>query len=482
MNRFEALQIADEYYLTSEEHLNKYEYVKAIQYADSAMELFAYFEEYYKMCKTLNLKGKIISAQGNETASLEKYLEGLEIAEEYGFNDMISVFYNNIGFRYDYIDQYDKALDYFKKSYVYFKKIDKNKSDYINRLGMILNLNFFDIYVKQDKVELMEKHLSKFKHYLYKDNNISLIESYKEAVILRDGYLALMKNQLEVVNKKIEELMASVNEHLDDEAIWDEFPSLIEFLLDSKNYKEAEYIINEYEFKAEKIKDIDAVINALKYKIKLLKELERIEEYKETCAKYYEYWEDKDVLNRQEKAYALDFKIAIRKIDAARKKAENLLEIDSLTKIKNRYSLYKEARESFVHAYVNKKRIILGILDVDSFKEINAEIGHVGGDMALKTVASKISKAIVGYGTVYRLGGDEFVVVFKDIEAYEVKKIAIQIKEELKRIPINISQGYIRFCPKEDEVLDDVIKRADRLLYDVKDNGKDSFMLVDEDC
>ena len=245
MNRNEALKIADEYYAIGEECLKKYEYVKAVQYADSAMELYSYFEEYYKICKTLNLKGKILGGKGNETASLEKYLEGLEIAEENEYNDMISVFYNNIGFRYDYIEQYDKALIYFQKAYVYFKKLNEKQEAKHSRLGVILNLNFFDIYVRQKDIELMEVHLDKFKFYLYKDNDQELMDDYYEAIILRDAYLALAKNQIDIVKTKTVELLGRVNNHLDDEVIWDDYPALIEFLIEAKFYEEAECIVNQ---------------------------------------------------------------------------------------------------------------------------------------------------------------------------------------------------------------------------------------------
>ena len=93
MDKIAAIQIADEYYVTGRLAYEKNEYQKAVQFADSAMELYSYFDEKYKICKTLDLKGKILGRNGNETASLEKYLEGLEIAEQNDFYDLLVMFY-----------------------------------------------------------------------------------------------------------------------------------------------------------------------------------------------------------------------------------------------------------------------------------------------------------------------------------------------------------------------------------------------------
>jgi hypothetical protein len=92
MDKIIAIKIADEYFESGYLAYDKNEYLKAIQFADSAMELYSYFNETYKICETLNLKGKILGGKGNETASLEKYLEGLAIAEENKFFDLLTVF------------------------------------------------------------------------------------------------------------------------------------------------------------------------------------------------------------------------------------------------------------------------------------------------------------------------------------------------------------------------------------------------------
>lgn len=482
MDKIAAIKIADEYFESGNIAYDKNEYHQALQFADSAIELYSYFEEKYKICEILNLKGKILGITGNETASLEKYLEGIEIAEENKFYDLLTIFYNNIGFRYEYIEQYDKAIRYYKRASTYFKKLDKKKTLNINELGIKLCFNFFDMYLQKKEMEKVDKFYKEIKIYLHKIENIAIKKSFSNALILREGKLAWILKDYITMEKKINEIMILLEKKFFDKFVWYEYPMVVDFLLESEHYEECEKVIEHFIKEANIKKNMEARISAVKLKMQLYKKQNKTKKYKDICVTYTELLEDKDVILKKEKGYALDFKIAIRKIDAARKKAENLLEVDSLTKIKNRYSLNIEANEILKYASNKNEQVILGILDIDGFKDINDKLGHVGGDKVLISVAKTIQEAVNRYGVVYRLGGDEFIVLFKNIEAFIIEKIANSIKEKLMEIPISVSQGYVRFVPKKKEKIDDIIIRADKLLYQVKEKGKDGFLIIDEDC
>jgi len=482
MDKVAAIRIADEYFETGYIAYEKNEYIKAVQFADSAMELYSYFDEKYKICETLNLKGKILGGKGNETASLEKYLEGLEIAEENKFNDLLIVFYNNIGFRYEYIKQYDKALEYYKIANTYFKKIQKDISPKKDEYGIKLSFNFFDMYLQKRDMKKVDFYYSKIKYYLDRLDNEKIKQFFIGAITLREGMLAWINKDFITMKIKIEEIMILLKESFFDEYLWLEYPLLVDFLLESKHYEKCEKVIEHYIFEANKKDDVEAKISAIKLQMQLFKKQEKVKEYKEACVKYVELMENKDMLIKKEKGFALDFKISIRKIDAARKKAEKLLEIDSLTKIKNRYSFNKEIEGYFLDANKKKQHVILGILDIDSFHEVNLLLGHVGGDRVLVATAKIIKDALGEYGIVYRLGGDEFVVFCNAIDIPKAEIIANKIKEGLKEIQITISQGYISFIPKKVEIIDERIAKADKFLYQVKMNGKDNFKVIDIDC
>jgi diguanylate cyclase (GGDEF)-like protein len=149
---------------------------------------------------------------------------------------------------------------------------------------------------------------------------------------------------------------------------------------------------------------------------------------------------------------------------------------DSLTGLFNKYTLdyhYGERyRRPDFHALY---------LDLDDFKTVNDRIGHVGGDAVLSAFAAILRGHEREYDRFYRIGGDEFVGLFFRSEE-EIRKLAADIVAATRNIPVppgakrpTVSVGIVRATKRED-----VIAKADQVMYHVKRSGKDNFLYTVE--
>lgn len=122
----------------------------------------------------------------------------------------------------------------------------------------------------------------------------------------------------------------------------------------------------------------------------------------------------------------------------------------------------------------------VAICDVDNFKRVNDQYGHGVGDRVLRTVARLIEGACAGH-LVARLGGEEFVVLFEQIETDEAARILDDTRDVLAArhfklretdAPIgriSFSAGIASGTREADEL---PMKRADKLLYEAKNAGR----------
>lgn len=156
---------------------------------------------------------------------------------------------------------------------------------------------------------------------------------------------------------------------------------------------------------------------------------------------------------------------------------------DSLTGLPNRSLFYDRIHHGISRAKRSNNKLVLMLLDLDRFKNINDSLGHDAGDLLLKALAQRLYEGIRDMDTVARLGGDEFVIVLEDIlDMEDVNYIANKLLLNLSR-PINIlgheiattvSIGVSVF-PQDGETTDELLKHADIAMYKAKEDGKNKF-------
>jgi diguanylate cyclase (GGDEF)-like protein len=125
----------------------------------------------------------------------------------------------------------------------------------------------------------------------------------------------------------------------------------------------------------------------------------------------------------------------------------------------------------------------LALLDIDFFKKVNDTHGHDVGDEVLIVFASRLAEAFGHKFTVARFGGEEFVVAFKGLdidktttlmEAFRQHNEQKSIKTSAGELIVTFSCGLAAFG---DELIDDVLIRADEALYEAKQQGRNRIVM-----
>lgn len=169
-----------------------------------------------------------------------------------------------------------------------------------------------------------------------------------------------------------------------------------------------------------------------------------------------------------------------------KRKLEELATQDPLTGLPNRRLL--EDRFSLLAAAArrSKKSAAVLSLDLDKFKDINDAYGHAAGDAVLVEAAVRLRASLRKADTVARVGGDEFVVLLGDVDTDDAAlEVANKILQSFRR-PLVLSGNAIAFSasigvalfPSDGGVLEDLLRKSDKALYDVKARGRDGCGLA----
>jgi diguanylate cyclase (GGDEF)-like protein len=154
---------------------------------------------------------------------------------------------------------------------------------------------------------------------------------------------------------------------------------------------------------------------------------------------------------------------------------------DHLTGLLNNRSFYEVAQNYLCIMKRRKSPFSIAFIDLDNFKEINDQYGHDAGDEALKDFAESIVSTLRVTDKAARFGGDEFVVMFPDTDSASIdiimKKINERVKARMSAYNYNLSfSAGVICCSESVHTIDELVKMADKLMYDVKSNGKNSFV------
>ncbi len=164
---------------------------------------------------------------------------------------------------------------------------------------------------------------------------------------------------------------------------------------------------------------------------------------------------------------------------------ENKANYDNLTELANR-NLFSYTLTNYINeAAVNDETVALFFIDLDSFKAVNDTLGHDVGDDVLVTMADVLRGIKVEEDMLpVRLGGDEFTIIVKNQTIEQIEDIARYINKHTN-IPITTDAGTINVStsigisiyPTISKNEDDLLKDADVAMYDVKNNGKNNFVI-----
>lgn len=159
--------------------------------------------------------------------------------------------------------------------------------------------------------------------------------------------------------------------------------------------------------------------------------------------------------------------------------------IDFLTGIFNRRAFLANLSKEIRRAYRYGHELSLLYLDIDHFKEVNDEWGHLAGDAVLKMLTVLCAEEIRDVDTLGRMGGEEFGIVLPETSLEPARQVAERIAERVRRnvlpkdgkaLTFTVSLGVAQLQPGQS--LEDFMHQADRALYSAKRLGRDRVVVA----
>jgi diguanylate cyclase (GGDEF)-like protein len=164
---------------------------------------------------------------------------------------------------------------------------------------------------------------------------------------------------------------------------------------------------------------------------------------------------------------------------------EELSVRDPLTRLYNRRQLESRLEEELPRVRRGHPVAVL-MMDLDRFKSVNDEHGHLAGDEMLRRIAAAIQESTRAIDVVGRFGGDEFVAILPDTDAEQARVVAERLVRTVRSIgeglnakrPVTVSVGIAVAQPEEDGLT--LMNSADDAAYRAKAAGGDRFAFAQE--
>ena len=157
---------------------------------------------------------------------------------------------------------------------------------------------------------------------------------------------------------------------------------------------------------------------------------------------------------------------------------------DALTGVGSRYAFDLNSKYFFEKAKREDRIISIAMLDLDWFKKINDDFGHLAGDKLLRIVCQTCDKSLRTTDFIARYGGDEIVILFPDTSPETSEKIVSRICRDVSMLtfekidrPVTLSAGIYGSQIVKNTSLEEFLHNADKALYQSKKNGRNRITI-----
>jgi len=168
---------------------------------------------------------------------------------------------------------------------------------------------------------------------------------------------------------------------------------------------------------------------------------------------------------------------------------EHLVTTDALTDLPNRRSFFARAQTEFTRSNRYNRPLSLVMIDVDHFKDVNDQYGHIAGDEALRHISEIMKSCIREADMVARYGGEEFVLILPETDTEGAHFIAERVRTEIEasrlqidpttELRITVSMGIA--CMSQENQLPDIdklLQEADDAMYRAKTSGRNCIYVT----
>src|SRR5471032_1915538 len=182
----------------------------------------------------------------------------------------------------------------------------------------------------------------------------------------------------------------------------------------------------------------------------------------------------------------IGFHVMRQDITAQKREKQRLLklsQVDALTGLTNRAGFLQKLQDTMAACRENQSLMAVMYMDIDRFKPVNDTFGHSVGDALLRAFSGRLTHAMRATDTIARLGGDEFTIIMERIvrmdaaDALAAKIVtAMQAPFDLDGTVVSISASIgLAYYRGEDVTPAELLNRADVLLYEAKQGGRNTF-------
>lgn len=157
---------------------------------------------------------------------------------------------------------------------------------------------------------------------------------------------------------------------------------------------------------------------------------------------------------------------------------------DALTGLPNRRMLDEQLAIANITSHEMNYDFGIALMDIDNFKNVNDTYGHSMGDNVLKMVAKSLQSGIMRTDIIARWGGEEFICLLRGTDEESLKRVAERLRMLIQASGIRMNSNEVKVTisigatlHKAGETIEDMIERADKLLYQSKQDGRNKVTI-----
>lgn len=175
------------------------------------------------------------------------------------------------------------------------------------------------------------------------------------------------------------------------------------------------------------------------------------------------------------------------KLEKSNQKLQKMASHDPLTGLRNRLTLEADIERMISNFNSHGGPFAVAMIDIDHFKLINDNHGHLAGDQVLKTLAKVLADSLRESDRVYRAGGEEFVLILQRLSESEATSKLEHLREKInqygfefegRRITLSISLGLFHSDMFAASTPNDIMRSVDEALYHSKNTGRNRLTLA----
>ncbi len=178
-----------------------------------------------------------------------------------------------------------------------------------------------------------------------------------------------------------------------------------------------------------------------------------------------------------------------RKSADVQKKLEEqklLAALDPLTGLPNRGGYDEKVKQLLGKEAARYAPMTMVVCDIDHFKSVNDDYGHLAGDNVLRIIAKILRGGVKDADFVGRYGGEEFVMMLPNTKAADAKNVLDKLRRVIQQSPFNFKGNPLRVTASfgiaeanPSEAAEDLFARADKVLYRAKEEGRNRCLIAD---